>query len=90
VTFDWYSCINFTLQLTTNRTLGNPSNGQAGTWRTILVSGNDSTNRTLSFDSNYGDPPSLTDIDDAKWYLISIHCVGTSHFVVSAMDGSPP
>jgi hypothetical protein len=69
VAVDWDTFINATLTLTANRTLGNPTNGQVGTWRTILVQGDAATSpataRTLTFGNQYkGDLPTLTDIDD--------------------------
>lgn len=91
VALDWGAGIYRTLTITANRVLGNPTNGQPGTWRTIMVQGNNTTDRTLTFASNFGgEHPDLADIDDTKWYLLSIFCVTTSHFVAFAGDGSPP
>lgn len=90
VTFDWDAGINFELELTTDRVLGNPSNGQVGTWRTVLVS-SDGGADTLTFDTNYGgELPELTDVTTTKWYLLMVFCVTTSHFLVFASDASPP
>lgn len=61
------------------------TNGQPGTWRTILVQGNDGTDRTITFGNQYlGDVPAITDCDSVRWYLLMIFCVSTSHFVISA------
>lgn len=87
IALDWDSGINFTVTLTANRTLGNPTNGQPGTWRTVYVIGNNTTDRTLSFGNEYlGNVPSLTDIDSGQAYLLMIYCITTSHFVVSAKE----
>lgn len=84
VAIDWDAGINFTLTVTANRTLGNPTNGQPGTTRTLLVQGNDGTDRTLTFGNQYlGDVPGITDCDSARWYLITIFCISTTHFVAS-------
>jgi hypothetical protein len=84
VAVDWDAGINFSLTVAGSRTIGNPTNGQPGTWRTILVQGNNTTDRTLSFGNQYlGEVPTITDCDDGKWYLLAIYCVTTSHFVVS-------
>jgi hypothetical protein len=85
VAVDWDAAINFTLTVTANRIIGNPTNGQVGTWRTILVQGNDATDRTITFGANYlGEVPTITDCDSGRWYLLAIYCVSTSHFVVSS------
>lgn len=85
IAIDWDAGENFTVTLTANRALGNPTNGTPGTWRTVLVAGNDATDRTLTFGAQYlGDVPTITDIDDARWYLLEIFCVSASHFVVSS------
>ncbi len=85
VAVDWDTGINFTLTVTASRIIGNPTNGQIGTWRTILVQGNDATDRTITFGANYlGEVPTITDCDSGRWYLLAIYCVTTSHFVVSS------
>lgn len=91
ISWDWQGGINFTLTVAGNRTLGNPTNGIPGTDRTVLVKGNSSTNRTLSFGNQYGGTlPTLSDIDDTKWYRLVISCISTSHFIVAAQDASEP
>lgn len=90
VTFDWDAGYNRTLEITTDRMLGNPSNGIPGQWRTILLS-SDGGPDELTFGSNYGgELPTLDDVTTTQWYLLSIYCVTTSHFLVFAADGSPP
>lgn len=91
IALDWDTFINGTVTLTANRTLGNPTNGQPGTWRTVLVQGDaatsPATDRTLTFGNQYkGDIPTLNDIDDHQWYLLMIYCVTSTHFVVSAKE----
>ena len=89
ITFDWEQGIYRTITITANRTLGNPTNGQPGTWRTILVEGNDGTSRTLSFGNQFGGTlPTITDCTSSKKYLLSVFCKTSTQFVVSAMDGS--
>lgn len=91
VAIDWTAGINFTIELTDNRILGNPTNGIPGQWRTVLVSGDSTTDRTLSFGNQYGGTlPTLTDIDDVKWYLLSLYCVSATHFLVASKDASAP
>jgi hypothetical protein len=85
VAVDWDAGINFTLTVTANRVIGNPTNGQEGTWRTILVQGNDGTDRTITFGNQYlGELPVITDCDSGRWYLLMIFCVNSAHFVVSS------
>lgn len=91
VSIDWTDGGMRTLVLSGDTKLGNPTNAIPGTFMTIYVSGSNTTNRTLTFDTNYGGTiPSLTDIDDTQTYVITILCITTSHFVVTAIDGSPP
>lgn len=52
IAFDWDAGIVRLVTLGGNRALGNPSNNQIGTWRTIWVVGNDATPRTLTFSGN--------------------------------------
>lgn len=81
---DWDSGINFTLSLGENTAISNPSNGQPGTFRTIYVVGASGT-RTVTFGANFlGEIPTIADVTTTKAYLLSIYCLTTSHFVVSA------
>ena len=85
VAINWDAAINFDLTMAGNRTLGNPTNGQPGTWRTVWVRGNDATVRTLTFGAQFGgDLPTLNDISNTRQYLISIYCATTTYFVASA------
>lgn len=85
IAVDWDTGINFTVVLTANRILGNPTNGQVGTWRTVYVIGNDATDRTLTFGGNYlGEVPVLTTIDNTRAFLLTIYCKAVGHFVVSS------
>lgn len=89
IAVDWDSGINFTVTLTTDRILGNPTNEQPGTWRTVYVI-SDGGPDTLTFDTEYGGaPPTLDDITTTKAYLVMIYCRATSQFLVSAIDASP-
>lgn len=85
VAVDWDTGINFSLTVTANRTIGNPTNGQPGTWRTIRVQGNNSTDRAITFGNQYlGEVPTITTCDDTRWFLLMIFCITTTHFVVSS------
>lgn len=53
VAVDWDTGINFTVTLGGNRTLGNPTNGQVGTWRRIQVTQDGTGSRTLALDTQY-------------------------------------
>lgn len=73
VAVDWDTFVYGILTLTANRVLGNATNVQPGTWRVIEVLGNDATERTLTFESEYsGDVPTLTDISSSKKYLLML------------------
>ena len=91
VAINWTTAFNFSLTVAGNRTIGNPTNGVPGTNITVLVQGNDATDRTLVFDTQYGGtPPTITNCDSTNWYLLSIHCVTATHFLVTAIDASQP
>lgn len=84
VLIDWDKGINFALECGGNALLANPTNPQAGTYRTILAKGTDATARTINFDSDYfGMLPVIADLSDTQWYLITIFCISEHHFVVS-------
>jgi hypothetical protein len=88
---DWDQFINGQVTLTASRQFGNPVNGQPGTCRTILVQGNNSTDRVISFGTQFlGDLPSITDCDDGKWYLITLFCVSATHFLATAVVAKRP
>ena len=87
VAVDWAASINFGLTVTADRQIGNPSNGEVGTYRTILVQGNDATARTITFAGNFlGVVPTITDCTSTKWYLFTLLCITTSHFLVTAVQ----
>jgi len=85
VAVDWTAGINFTLTMAGNHTIGNPTNGIPGTTRTILVQGDDATDRIITFDTQFlGDVPTITDCDSGRWYKLYLDCIATGHFAVSA------
>ena len=91
VAVDWNTFINADVTITANRALGNPTNVQVGTFRTITVKGSSSTDRTMTFGSNYeGDIPTLTDIDDGKWYLLTLFALTATHIVLTSVTALKP
>lgn len=56
IALDWDTGINFTMTMDGNYTLSNPTNGQPGTWRTILFTQDGTGNRTLAFGNQYRFP----------------------------------
>jgi hypothetical protein len=89
VALDWTAAINFSLTITTDRILGNPTNGIPGQTRTVFVI-SDGGPHELTVASQYGGtPPTLDDITTTKGYLLSIFCRTASQFLVTAIDGSP-
>ncbi len=89
VAIDWTDSLAFSLTLSANRQLGNPTNGIPNTQRTLLLKG-DAVARTLTFASNYlGTIPTITDVTSSKWYLLTIFCVSSTHFLVSAVVAKP-
>ena len=86
IAIDWDTGINFTVQnVAGNRVIGNPTNGQPGTWRTVYLYGSNSTDRIITFGNNYfGEVPTITDLDDTRHYMLSIFCRSATHFIVSS------
>ena len=69
-----------------SRILGNPTNGQPGTTRTVLVKGDSGTLRVLTFGNQYlGTVPVLNDATSARWYLLTIQCITNTHFVATSV-----
>lgn len=84
VLVDWDAGINFTLTVSADRQIDNPTNGQPGTSRTITIKGSDGTDRAITWDTNYkGDIPVTTDCDNGKWYKFNIYCHATDHYSIS-------
>jgi hypothetical protein len=91
IAVNWAAFENAQATLTANRVLGNPTNGFPGE-RTILLKGNTTTARTLTFGANWkGQLPTLNKISSTTWYLLKVEWVDTDHFsVVSAVQVSGP
>lgn len=87
IAIDWDTFINGTVTLGGNRTLGNPTNGQPGTYRRIQVTQDGTGSRTLAYDTQYvfqgGAEPVLTTAAGSVDVLI-IYCRTTTIFEVSA------
>lgn len=85
VAVDWDTFINGEVTVDQATAISNPTNGQPGTWRTIIVKGNDATDRAITFGNQFlGEVPTITDCDTDRWYALDIQCVTTSHFAVTA------
>jgi hypothetical protein len=93
IAVDWDTFINSIVTMAGNRTLGNPTNLQAGTWRTIWIQGNDGTDRTITLSGNYLGPNvatwnALTFNSSTKRYIMSIYSLnGASAVLVGAPLG---
>jgi hypothetical protein len=91
IAVDWDTFINSIVTMAGNRTLGNPTNLQAATWRTIWIQGNDGTDRTITLSGNYLGPSvavwnALTFNSSTKRYIMSIYALNG----VSAVLVAPP
>lgn len=84
-TINWDEGINRHLIASQNTQFQTPSNAQPGTYRTVMVQGNDATLRVITFGAVFqGDIPVLDDVTSAKWYDLTIKCISSTHFTVSA------
>lgn len=83
VALDWDAGVNFSLTLGGNRTLGNPTNGQPGTWRTIYITQDGTGSRTLAYGNQYkfpGDIEPVLATAAAAEDLLTIYCVTATKF----------
>lgn len=85
ITFDWaagyYRTLTATAAVGTSRALGNPTNVIPGSTRILYVVGGDTTARSLTFGTNFKNPPSITDLTTTKGYAISVFAVSATHLV---------
>jgi hypothetical protein len=85
VAWSWTDGINRVVTVTAARQIDNPTNEIPGTYRCILVKGNDATDRAITFGTEFlGTVPTITDCDDSRWYELTIKCIAASHFTVTA------
>lgn len=82
VAVDWRAAAaSYSLVVTANRIIGNPTNGIPGTWRTLEAAASSATERTITFGNQFtGELPEITDLTDTKKYLINIYCVSATEF----------
>lgn len=67
------------------------SNGVPGLTYYLRCGATTSTDRAITFSSKFkGDVPTLTDIDNGKYYLLSIVCVATNEYNVTSMVSLKP
>ena len=92
IAVNWDAGFYRTVTLTSNRVLGNPTNGKPGTFRNILVEGDNPSppaTRELTFGNQYGGAlPTLNDVSNTKKYLLTLFCKTSTQFLVTAIDGS--
>jgi hypothetical protein len=85
VALDWNSGLAFSLTVAGNRTLSNPTNGQPGTTRLVLVTQGSGGSHTLAYGDQYkfenGVVPTLSTAAAAV-DILNILCVTTSRFYV--------
>jgi hypothetical protein len=85
IAVDWDSGVNFSVTLEGNRVLGNPTNGQPGTWRTFIVTQDGTGSRTLSYGDQYkfegGNEPVLTTAAGSV-DVLSMLCISATNFFV--------
>lgn len=83
IAIDWKAGLSFEVTIDGNRTLGNPTNGIPGTWRTVIVKGAGATDRGLDFGNQYfGPPDGIDDLTQDDWAILLIYCVSANHFTV--------
>jgi hypothetical protein len=85
IAIDWKTFINGVVTIDENTAFANPTNEIPGDHHAILVKGNNSTGRTITFGTHFkGELPTVIDITSTRWYEFIIKCIDTDHFSVSA------
>lgn len=85
-TFDWSAGVNYTMSLTGNRTLSNPTNVLPGHTRVIIVQASTETQRTLSFGGNFkGDLPEVKVTNVVKMALF-FYAISSTQILVSGVE----
>lgn len=85
---DWNTGINFSVTLTTSRILGNPSNGQPGTWRSVLVTQPAAGTAVLTFGNQFKFPAGVVPViatGNGALTRLAIFCRTTSIFELYMM-----
>ena len=85
IAVDWATFVNAQVTLAGSRTLGLPTNGQPGTWRSIDVIQDGTGGHVLSFATGYHSPEGiapLVPVEAAGRTKLSIFCRTTSIFEV--------
>lgn len=89
INLDWDSGINFSVTLGGDRSLGNPTNGDPGTWRTLIVTQDGTGGRLLSLGAQYKTPGGSLTLSTGAGAVdvLSILCVtSTLFYVFPALD----
>lgn len=84
----WGVFINASWVLTGNRTLSNPTGVIPGTTRLIRVAGNNTTQRTLSFGSNYVGDRNGGPISSTSPILYTLYAATSSEIWVQAREAN--
>ena len=88
IAFDWDAGIVRSVVMAGDRGLGNPSNNQPGTWRTIWLIGDSATPRTLTFGGNLvGNNAPITGITSTQRVLIHVLALDPTFAWVSPPSG---
>jgi hypothetical protein len=84
VALDWDTGINFSLTTNQNCTLSNPTNGQPGTWRSVLVT--NGASHTMAYGNQYKFPGGVAPVIAASSGLtrLTIFCRSSTVFEVYA------
>lgn len=81
LTPDFNTFINASVTLTGNLTLGVPLNPQDGAVRRLLLKGNSTTERTITFNSDYIGPLPEDGITQSMWLDMTITPIGSNYLV---------
>lgn len=83
IAVDWTSSDeNFLVTLAGNRTLGLPTNGVPGTWRSIRFVATGST-RNVTLNTNYRGLNTVLSVATTVTWLIRVYCMSASVFVIT-------
>lgn len=85
---DWAGFISAEWTVAGNRTINNPTNVIPGTTRVVKIVGNNATERTISWGSNYKNPPDAP-VTSTSALFVSMTAISSSEIVVSSLEYEP-
>lgn len=85
IAIDWGAFVYDVITINGNRVIGNPTNVQPGTTRSITLKGNNSTMRTVSFGSNFKGPLPTVHVNNANFVTLYFFAASATEILVNGV-----